>query len=118
VLVSWSGLATNRKFTADDGPLIAQMNAALGRPNLTPRHLQSIHFALGKAHDDMGNEAAMRNFEAGSRARALSGGLNRTALVRRVDQLIEATPPGYRERQLDPAVEDATPVLIVGMPRS
>jgi tetratricopeptide (TPR) repeat protein len=119
VLVSWSGLATNKKFTADDGPLIARMNAALARPNLTPRHLQSIHFALGKAHDDMGNyEAAMRNFEAGNRARALSGGLNRAALVRRVDQLIEATPPGYRERQPVPPIEDATPVLIVGMPRS
>ena len=37
---------------------------------------------------------------------------------RRVDRLIEATPPGYRDRQPDPGVEDATPILIVGMPRS
>ena len=48
----------------------------------------------------------------------MAGDLNRDALVRRVDRLIEATPPGYRDRQPDPGVEDATPVLIVGMPRS
>ena len=63
-------------------------------------------------------EAAMRNFEAGNRLRARAGGLERDALVRRIDQLIEATPPGYRDRQPDPGVEDATPILIVGMPRS
>ena len=73
--LAWSGLATNRKFTGEDSPLIAQMNAVLARPNLTPRKRQLVHFALGKAHDDMGNyEAAMRNFEAGNRLRAMAGG--------------------------------------------
>jgi tetratricopeptide (TPR) repeat protein len=116
---AWSSLATNKKFTADDGLLIARMNRALVMPHLTPRHRQALYFALGKAHDDMGNyEAAMRDFEAGNRLRALSGGLNRDALARHVDQLIQATPPGYRDRQPDPGVEDATPILIVGMPRS
>jgi tetratricopeptide (TPR) repeat protein len=116
---AWSGVALNKKFSAEDGPLIARMNAGLTRPNLTPRHRQALYFALGKAHDDMGNyEAAMRNFEAGNRLRARAGGLRRDALVRRVDQLIKATPPGYRERQPDPGVEDSTPVLIVGLPRS
>jgi len=117
--LAWSGLATNRKFTGGDSPLVAQMNAVLARPNLTPRKRQLVHFALGKAHDDMGDyEAAMRNFEAGNRLRAMAGDLDRAELVRRVDQLIEATPPGYRDRQPDPGVEDATPILIVGMPRS
>ena len=95
------------------------MNAALARPNLTPRHRQSLHFALGKAHDDMGDyETAMRNFEAGNRYRALGGRFDRGAFARRIDRLIEATPPGYRDRQPDRGVEDATPILIVGLPRS
>ena len=38
--------------------------------------------------------------------------------MRRIDQLILATPPGFRNRQPDRGVEDATPILIVGMPRS
>jgi hypothetical protein len=96
------------------------MNAALARANLTTRDRQHLHFALGKAHDDVGNyEAAMRNFEAGNRLRALAGGgLNRDGFVRRIDQMIAATPPGYRDGQPNLGVEDATPILIVGMPRS
>ena len=115
----WFRVATNRKFTADDGPLIARMNAALGRSNLTPRHRLLLHFAVGKAHDDMGNyKEAMQNLEAGNRYRALGGRLGREALTQHIDRLIEATPPGCCDRQPDPGVEDATPILIVGMPRS
>jgi tetratricopeptide (TPR) repeat protein len=116
---AWYGVAANRKFTAKDGPLIAEMTAALARPNMPLQHRRSLCFALGKPHDDIGNyEGAMQNFEAGNRLRARSGGLDRDALVRRIDRVLEATPPGYRGLQPDPGVEDATPVLIVGMPRS
>ena len=116
---AWSGVATNRKFTPDDRPRIARMSAALARSDLTPRQRLLLHFALGKAQDDLGDyEAAMQNFEAGNRIRARGGRLGRDTLTRRVDQLIEATPRGYRERQPDLGVEDATPILIVGMPRS
>jgi tetratricopeptide (TPR) repeat protein len=116
---AWSGVATNKRFTAEDGPRIALMNAALARPSLTPRDRQALHFALGKANDDMGDyQVAMRNFEAANRLRALSGGLDRDALARRIDKVIEATSRGYRNPQPDPGVEDATPILIVGMPRS
>ncbi len=95
--------------------MIAARRSPLGRPSSR----QTLFFALGKAYDDMGNyEAAMQNFEAGNRLRARDGGLRRDALAMRVDQLIEATPSGYRERQPDPGVEDAIPILIVGMPRS
>jgi tetratricopeptide (TPR) repeat protein len=117
--LGWLGLATNRKFTADDGPLIARMNAVLRGSKLTPHYRLSLHFAVGKAHDDMGNyEEAMQNFEAGNRYRALGGRLGRQALAHYIDRVIEATTPGCRDRQPDPGVEDATPILIVGMPRS
>jgi tetratricopeptide (TPR) repeat protein len=117
--LGWLGLATNRKFTADDRPLIARMNAVLRGSKLTPHYRLSLHFALGKAHDDMGNnKEVMQNFEAGNRYRALGGRLGRQALTRYIDRLIEATQPGYCDRQPDPKVEDATPILIVGLPRS
>ena len=116
---AWHGVATNRKFTAGDSPLIARMNASLARSGLTPRQRLLLHFALGKAYDDIGDyQAAMRNFEAGNRLRALGGRLRRDALVQHVDRLIAMTPPGYRDRHPDCGVEDATPILIAGMPRS
>jgi Sulfotransferase family/Tetratricopeptide repeat len=116
---AWAGIALNRKFGVDDGPIVARMNAAMARPQLTPRDRKALLFSLGKAHDDMSNyEEAMRNFEAANRLRAPHGGLRRDMLVRRFDQLIAATPPGYRDRQPDRGVKDATPILIVGMPRS
>jgi tetratricopeptide (TPR) repeat protein len=116
---AWYGVAANRKFTAEDGPLIAEMTTALARPDMPLQDRRSLCFALGKAHDDVGNyEAAMQNFDAGNRLRARSGRLDRDALVRRIDRRIEATPLGYRDHQPDPGMEDATPIMIVGMPRS
>jgi tetratricopeptide (TPR) repeat protein len=116
---TWSSVATNKKFTSEDGALIARMNADLKRPGLTPRELRALHFALGKAYDDIGNhEEAMRNFEAANRFRAIAGRLDRAELVETIDKSIKATPPGYCDRLPDLGVEDATPILIVGMPRS
>jgi tetratricopeptide (TPR) repeat protein len=115
----WIGITTNRKLTAGDDALIARMQAALDQSRLMPRHRQMLHFALGKAHDDRGEyEAAMRNFEEGNRLRGMGSALDRESLARRVDQIIEATPPTFWDRSPDIGVEDATPILIVGMPRS
>ena len=117
--VAWQGLARNKTFTADDAPILARMNATLALPNQSALARQMMHFALGKAYDDVGNyQEAIRNFEAGNQFRALAGKLNREELTALVDRLSDATPPGYRDRQPDGGSEDATPLLIVGLPRS
>jgi tetratricopeptide (TPR) repeat protein len=115
---AWAGAAVNRRFGADDGPVIARMNAALSRTDLTLQVRQTLYFALGKAHDDTADyEAAMRNFEAGNRIRAQRAPVDLNRLAAHVDRLIRAIPPGYRAHPSDPGVDDATPILIVGMPR-
>jgi tetratricopeptide (TPR) repeat protein len=116
---AWYGVATNRKFTPGDASAIAQINGALGRRDLTPSHRQALHFALGKAHDDIGEyETAIRHIDAANRIRAASSRLNRQALLGRVEQLIAATPRGFLDNLPHPGVDDPTPILIVGMPRS
>ena len=116
---AWYGVATNKKFTLADAPMLARINAALGRPNLKPSDRQAIHFTLGKAHDDMGRyEAAIRHVDAANKIRAASGALNREGLARRIDHIIATTPRGFAEGQPHPGVDDQTPILIVGMPRS
>jgi tetratricopeptide (TPR) repeat protein len=117
--VLWSAMATQRKFTPADAPLIAQMTACLARPSLPAFHRRQVHFALGKAHDDIGAyEVAMTHFEAANRLRGRNIAFNGEGLVRRVDELIAATPAGFYERAPRWGVEDPTPILIVGLPRS
>ncbi len=60
----------------------------------------------------------MRNFEAGNQLRAMGGRFDREGLVRRVDRIIEGTRASSFDRLPDWGIDDATPVLIVGMPRS
>jgi tetratricopeptide (TPR) repeat protein len=115
---AWAGVALNRKFTADDHPRIARMHATLARTDLAPHVRQTLYFALGKAHDDIGDyEAAMRNFEAGNHLRAKRAPVDLDRLAGHVDRLTQAAPSGYPAHQSDLGVDDATPVLIVGMPR-
>ena len=60
----------------------------------------------------------MRHFEAGNRVRAPPASSTADASSGASDQLIAATPPGYRDRQPGPRRRRRNSVLIVGMPRS
>ena len=118
-IAAWQAFATNTKFTAADRALIERIRAGLERPGLTTQQRRALHFALGKAHDDIGEYAeAMRHFDAGNRIRAAIASLNRPALARQTGWVIAHTPKGHFERRPDLGVADETPVLIVGMPRS
>ncbi len=115
--LAWYAMATNRKFTSVDQPLIGRMNATISRPKITPLQRQVVHFALGKAHDDIADyRTAIRHFDAANRIRAKSGNFDGAALARRVDRIITGAPHGFASPAI--GVDDPTPILIVGMPRS
>jgi tetratricopeptide (TPR) repeat protein len=119
MVVAWTKLATIRKVGAADRALLERMNAALRRPDLVPWERQALHFALGKGYDDLGDHAhAMREFDAANRIRGARARFDRKAWADYISGLIAATPPGFLERRRDLGVNDATPILIVGMPRS
>ncbi|MDB6011062.1 MAG: hypothetical protein JWL65_3312 [Gammaproteobacteria bacterium] len=107
----------------EDAELIARMHATLESQGLEPAQRIRVHLALGKAADDLGDyQEAMRQFDA---AETLRNGLIRFDLGKfeaRVDSLIahftpellaHASATGH-QRGLD----DATPILVVGLPRS
>ena len=60
----------------------------------------------------------MRHIDAANAIRGSRIPLDRARLARQTDAAIAATPPGYLERRPDFGVDDETPILIVGMPRS
>lgn len=118
-LGAWQHFAANKQFTAADQPLIERIQADLERPGLTPAQARALHFALGKAHDDLAEyPTAMEHFEAANRIRAQSDPWDRAELIGTIDRLIAATPPGFLENASQAASADETPLLIIGMPRS
>jgi tetratricopeptide (TPR) repeat protein len=111
----------------EDTELIARMRIALESQRLEPAQKIRVHLALGKAADDLGNyEAAMRHFDA---AETLRNAIIRFDLAKfeaRVDGLIAYFTPELPGAQLGtqlaraPAtgLDDSTPILILGLPRS
>lgn len=116
---AWNVLSTNKKFSREDLALIEQMRTCLTRQDLRVGERSGVHFALGKALDDLGDYAAsMAEFDKGNQLLAALGRLDRQLLERQTDQAIAVTPPGFLQRRPDFGVDDQTPILIVGMPRS
>jgi tetratricopeptide (TPR) repeat protein len=119
MIAAWQGFATNTKFRAADRPLISRIAKCLTQDGLTPAQREAVHFAVGKALDDIGDYGeAMYHFDAANNIRSAFARLDRAKLARQTDRLISLSPKGYLERRPDLGVADETPILIVGMPRS
>src|SRR4029077_10130813 len=76
---AYQGLVSSKKLSEADRPWVAQMLARLaakdwrGRfaPAVVERHHMTLHFAIGKALDDLGDYAdAMKHFDAANDIRA------------------------------------------------
>ncbi len=107
-----------RPVTKEDG-LLAPMEAALATPGLETAQRVRLHLALGKAADDLGDYAlAMQHFDAGDALRRTSITFNAEAFSIEIDNLIARCTPESIARAAALGSDDATPVLIVGMPRS
>ncbi len=114
---AYHGLSIVRKFTEADRPLIAQMEAALTDPALKPASRLLIHFALGKAFDDLKDyESAIRHFDEGNRLEREKSRFDRAGFTALVDWVIAAFP---NDAPASPAASASElPIFIVGMPRS
>jgi hypothetical protein len=79
----------------------------------------ALHFALGKAWDDLEDyEAAMREFDAANLLRHRTHKLNRAALAGQFRWMIERFTPDFFRTYAGLGDPDASPLLVVGMPRS
>jgi tetratricopeptide (TPR) repeat protein len=116
---SYYDLVRCRPLTAADEGVVAQMEAALATPGLEVAQRLRLHLALGKAADDLGDYAlAMQHLDAADAVRRGSGGFDSAAFDVEVDRLIARCAPELIARAPELGSGDATPVLIVGMPRS
>ena len=117
-------LTSAKRMTEADRPLVERMRSLAERPGLDVLPRISIHFALGKAYDDLGDYAeAMRHYEEANRLRAMSARFDRPALAAKYDSLIagftaEALSARGKALARPAGPGDELPVFIVGMPRS
>src|SRR5271166_1358985 len=102
----------------DDG-LLQRMQAALATPGLEVGQRLRLHLAIGKAAEDLGDYGlAMQHFDAADAVRRGSGSFDSAAFSLEIDRLIARCTPELMARAPELGSSDATPVLIIGMPRS
>lgn len=101
-------------YTAGD-PHVADMEALLAAGGHEAADRAMLHFALGKAYDDLRDESgAFKHYAAGNALRSKALGFSLAEETARFKRIVAASTPG-------PAlsVEDGPrPIFIVGMPRS
>jgi Flp pilus assembly protein TadD len=116
---SYYDLVRCRPVTTADDDLLAGMETALVTPGLEVAQRLRVHLALGKAADDLGEYAqAMQHFDRADAVRRASASFDLTLFDRQINRLIARCTPDLVARASEPSSGDATPVLIIGMPRS
>ena len=115
---SYYDLVRCRPVTQADG-LLQEMQAALSTPGLELGQRLRLHLAIGKAAEDLGDYSlAMQHFDAADNVRRGAASFDPAAFSVQIDRLIAACTPEFIARAPELGSRDATPVLIVGMPRS
>ena len=116
---SYYDLVRCRRIAQDDGDLLERMRAALAIPGLDGEHRTRVHLALGKAADDLGEYAtAMQHFDAADALRSRTLGFDAVAFDAQIDRMIARFSPALMAQADRHGCDDATPILVVGMPRS
>jgi tetratricopeptide (TPR) repeat protein len=116
---SYYELVRCRRVTSEDAALLERMDAALAAPGLEPAQRLRIHLAIGKAAEDLGNYAlAMQHFDAADGVRRSYTPFDSAAFPVEIDRVIARCTTDLMERVRDHGSSNATPVLIIGMPRS
>src|SRR5208337_4561011 len=108
-----------RPVTSQDDGLLERMESALPTPGLEAAQRLRLHLAIGKAAEDLGDYAlAMQHFDAADAVRRGSAPFDSAAFSIQIDRLIARSTPELIARAPELGSSDATPVLIIGMPRS
>jgi Flp pilus assembly protein TadD len=116
---SYYELVRCRPVTSDDDGLLQRMEAALSEPGIEAAQRLRVHLAIGKAAEDLGDYAlAMQHLDAADDVRRGCASFDSAAFSNEIGRLIARSTPELIARAPELGSGDATPVLIIGMPRS
>jgi tetratricopeptide (TPR) repeat protein len=106
-------------FTERDGYLAAMEDMARNVEKLTVNQQTDLHFALGKAHEDIGRyDSAFRHLLRGNELKRRRINYDETSMLGEIDHCREVFTEEVMSRFTDAGDPSSVPVFIVGMPRS
>lgn len=112
-------LSTMKRFGPDDPQLAAMQALADDRSALGDDERMQLHFALAKAHADIGlHDSAFRHLEAANLLRRRQISYDEAAILGQFERIATAFTPELLRRLAGCGDPSALPVFIVGMPRS
>lgn len=113
-------LAHVKKLTEADRPLIAEMEWLLKERRLPEEAQADLHFALGKAYDDLRDyQSAIRHIDDANRLkRPVVGPYQAAGHTAGIDRQIRTFTADFFARNALLGSDSERPILIVGMPRS
>jgi len=117
--VYYRTIAEIHRFEAGD-PMIAKMEALAARMESLPKPQQTeLHFALGKAYSDIGEqERAFQHFIAGNALRSSVELYDEDANIDMLKHIESVFTADLLARNADAGDPSDVPIFIVGMPRS
>jgi tetratricopeptide (TPR) repeat protein len=124
---AYHGLVSARKVGEAERPWVARIVERLAAPDwdrrfapaVAERHRMMLHFAAGKALDDLGDHAAaIEHFRAANQIRHELCPFDRHAVALRARAIITRFTRSFLADHAAIGRDDPTPILIVGMPRS
>ena len=116
---TYSNLVDLEKFT-EDNPLFKAMVGILERAkNPEEEHFTGLHFALGKAYDDMGNyPKAFEHFSTGARLKRKTLTYNEAEVFGFFDEIKQVFSKEFLDKRVYEGNPTTLPIFIIGMPRS
>jgi Flp pilus assembly protein TadD len=116
-LKTYYSLSLIHRFTPAEQSTLEQIEAAAVRGNLPPLDHRQVHFALGKAYDDLGQyDRAFSHFRKANEL--VRTDFDRAYFVRLVERMVAWFSKARFDAGGDSGNPSQLPVFIVGMPRS
>jgi tetratricopeptide (TPR) repeat protein len=118
-LGAYSNVVDLEKFTADN-PLFVAMKQIISRAKEPENErFTAMHFALGKAYEDMGEyETSLKHYAIGTRNKRATLKYDEAEVFSFFDQIRETFDEAYFKNKPFEGRPTQMPIFIIGMPRS
>jgi tetratricopeptide (TPR) repeat protein len=118
-LLALAGITKVKKVRAGDRHMAALVDISKQADSLSGMQLSTLHFALGKCYDDVGNYVqAFRHFQEGCRLKRKGMTYDPAENSQLIDSTIAAFDQANLARLRTGGVDSDMPIFVLGMPRS